>query len=619
MNTPKVKITETDISTSVSEIPSGISGVMVKTQGGPIGATDVLITTWEQFKRLYGGFIPNSTDPSILLVKRALEAGSALRISRLVHYTDPSDAASYDAEFSTQGQTNIFTLSGNLASGHNISYTIGATSVNQDFDTSSLNTLNLLAAKIKAAFGNINDVRVISAVKFIVVPEGANITTDVGATTGVGAPSVTRTSSTAFKSSAGDTLFTIAPKYPGVYYNNLKLYVNPASNGVTGYWDFIVEHLADSSQTETYKNILIPGSPTVANSHYLDEVVKKSKLVNVTYSDLSAIVSTPISPVVFTIKMNAGSDGTSLADADYIGDSSAKTGLYAFDGIDDIPQFAILNDPENLSSAVIIAAAAYANTRKDLQYFAYVAGESESALISTKDAFGIDSSYVMFFGGLIKVLDPSDSREKNIPAIGDILGLAASADFTYGLWYSFAGYNRGVIQNSLGAVNQWGSNGNQTNLDLLANHQINVVINRSRRTMLWGCFTGQLATSQLSLANVRRLHLFLKKSIGPVLEQFLEEPNDIPTWKIIYITVKPLLDSLKTRRAMYDYRWEGDQFARSLDDLVINNSADVALGKYKVRLFVKDIPAMQEFSIDITITPAGISFEDALIIVNPNS
>jgi phage tail sheath protein FI len=103
--------------------------------------------------------------------------------------------------------------------------------------------------------------------------------------------------------------------------------------------------------------------------------------------------------------------------------------------------------------------------------------------------------------------------------------------------------------------------------------------------------------------------MFLQKSLKPTLELFLEEPNDIPTWKRIYYTVKPFLDSMVNKRALYSYSWDGDQDAKNMQSLVINNSSDVTDGKYKVRFGIQAIPSIQEISVDIVMTEAGVSFE----------
>ena len=614
MNSPTVIFNENDLSQNATLPQGGVSGVSLKTKRGPIGDTNTLIGTWGQFQRVYGGYVNNASDPAILMAKRALDGGSALRVNRMVHYNDVTDPDSHTAEYSAQVASNLFTLSTALVAGTNIEYT-NATSVDQDFDTSSLITLKKLAAKILAAFSTIHDVIVIDATHFMIVPTGAAIAGDSTAATGVGAPTFTRTAISTFQNSDGDDLFGFTPKYPGVDYDNLKVTTGPASNGNSAYFDLAIYFRGESELTEIYRNLKIPGAPTDSNSNYLKEVVMNSNLVDVVYSDLSGIAGLPIVPRQMALGFFGGSDGDAIVAADYIGDSSGKTGFYSFDGASDVTQIAVLD--QELDNAVHVAGAAYAAARKDLQYFAFIHGDTEAAVAENKDDLAIDTSYVMFFAGKIKVLDPQSSLELIIPSIGDILGLAAYAEKTHGLWYSFSAYNRGQIQNSLGASNKWGSAGNQVNLDMLANHQVNVVTNRNNRTLLWGSFTGQLNTSQLSLANIRRFHIHLKKGLGPLLEQFLEEPCDIPLFKQIYLAAKRFLDPLIPARAMFDYRWEGDQFANSPADFKVNDPNEVALGNYKVYLFVKDIASLQQFKVEVTLTPAGISFEDALEITQP--
>lgn len=614
MNSPNVNFGEIDLTGQGDALPTGISAVSLQTLGGPIGAVDLVIATWNQFKRVYGGWRGPGSSNAVLKAKRCLENGGALRVNKLVHYDDITDPDSYTAEFSTSGETVIHTLSGNLTAGHTASYTIGATQVTQVFDTDSTTTLQKLVAKILAAFGNVYTAVVVSGTRIYVVPNGANIT-DVLAVTGTSAPTDTRTVSTGFKNSyGGTTLFTVAPKYPGAYYDGIIMYTRAGSNGQTGYWDLVISFPDSGIEDEVYRNLYITGSPTAIQATFLKEPMEKSKWLDLGYVDLSAVVSNPIVPVPFTIKLNAGDDGDAIEDADIIGDSSAKTGLYAFDGVDDVYQVGCLED--NLSNAVHIAGASYAENRKDLQYFGFIPGDTESEVIAARTAIGTDTSYVMWFAGNHKILDPFDGTEKSIESLGDILALAAVSELRFGPWYSFSALNRGVLQNTLGADNEWGSKGNIVNLNLLANRNINVVIARSGRSaVLWGSFTGQFASSQLSLTNVRRMLIYLKKNLGPIMEAFLEEPCDIPMFKLCYLEGKTFMDPLVPKRAFTSYRWEGDQFANTMDQLKVNNSADISLGKYKVNLFVKATPSTQEILVNMILTPQGISFEDAIDIV----
>lgn len=612
MDTPNVAFNINDLTFAAGDVASGRSGVIVKTKRGPVGAVNVLVTSWTQFKRLYGGLVTGNPGP--LLCKRALDRGSALRISRALHYTTISNAASYDAVKPTPANSNVYTLSGNLAAGHTATYSIsGAGSVNQTFSTDSITTLKALAIKIKATFAAVYDVIVVSGTKMIIIPSGAAITTATFTVTGTAAPTVTASTANGFLTSAGNTAFTLNIKYPGADYNNVVAYVGAASNGQADSFDLNIVFNGETDLNESYKNIKIPGAVAAANSSYLDAVVKGSELVDVIYGDLSGETATPVVPITMGIKYYGGTDGGALTASDYIGDSSAKTGIYAFDGVDDVMQVGALDDVTGLSG-VAEAFASYAAARTDLQSFIHLAGSSESAVVAARGALNINTPYAMFFAGGVKQVNPNTGVEEIISELGDVFGIAAYSESQVGPWFSFSGPNRGIVTNCLGSGNSWGAPGNKANLDLLANRQINAVIDRNKKTVLWGGFTSQVADSQMSFGSIARFNIYLKKALGPVMENFIEEPNEILTWKKIYLTVVPFLDSLVSKRAMYSYRWEGDQFAKSLDDLVINKKADIDLGKYKAKLFCKDIVSLQEFGIEINLTPSGISFEDAIAI-----
>lgn len=610
MESAKVIFSETDLTFSPTKPTTGISGVMGITGRGPLNKPDILIKSWPEFERLYGPLSPTNDFP--LLCKRALDRGAQLRVNSIKH----NDFAFAQAAF-----TREFTLSAALVAGQNITVAIAAAgSVGPiAFVTDSPTTLLAVVNAIKAAFPALLSAYIINATGTSLSLTGNGV--NLGALTvtpgGTSAPTATLHSATGpIDSFAGaHPLFTLTPKYPGADYNNIYYTISNASNGNANYFDLTIRFKGNDALTETYRNLTIVGSPAIVDSHYLDAVSNGSSLVNVTYFDLSALVG-QINPLRNNFNLYGGSNGGTVTINDYTGDQSTKTGLYAFDSIDDMMQFAALDRED---APFHITASGYAFNRKDLMYWGHLSNTyiSENQLVTAKDAMNIDSSFSEFFAGGVIVVDPFTGQNKNISELGDILGIAAYSDSTAGEWYSFAGPQRGIITNALGIVNNFGARSNTAGLDLLANHQINVVINRSNKLMLWGNFTSQFSTSKLSYSNVRRGNIYLRKLLGPFLENFLEDPCDIPTWKNIYLAVKPVLDDLKSKRMFYDYAWQGDQFANTLDDLVINQRVDVDQGKYKVRLFVKDIVSLQVIAMDITLSPSDVSFEDVLELINP--
>ena len=106
---------------------------------------------------------------------------------------------------------------------------------------------------------------------------------------------------------------------------------------------------------------------------------------------------------------------------------------------------------------------------------------------------------------------------------------------------------------------------------------------------------------------VTGLVLNIKKTLRPILESYIEEPNYWGTWKDMYLRIKPLIDEWVTNEAMTDPIWEGDQDATSWNDLVVNTEAAARQGHYKARFRFKDIVALQDITLDVIIEKASKS------------
>lgn len=414
-----------------------------------------------------------------------------------------------------------------------------------------------------------------------------------------------------FAVDGSDELFDLTVKYPGADYNNLRVVIANASNGDADSFNLSINHIVETDLNRTYQNIKIVGSPTVADSVYLKEVQEQDLWFDVTYKNLSALTG-PLRPVNGSWAVTSGTDGTTPVDADYSGDSAGKTGWYMFDEQDD---FNALVSLDNYSSAVMVTGAAYSANRADHFNFHYFADSinTTTALGSARVATNIDSRYSVFFAGGLKIPHPTlaSPATKNIAAIGDILGTAMKSNTAVGPWWSFAGTQRGVIQSALGVINNFPTT---AKLDELAQKQINAVIQSKGKIYIKGNFSAQQATSRKSFVSVVGLIIFLKKSLAPIMERYLEEPCDFQTFKSIYNEANPFLDSLVggDKRALMDYSYKGDQFANSNADLRINTPSDIAQGKYKVKLFLKEVVSLQEFTLDIISAAATVEFKDDL-------
>jgi hypothetical protein len=415
----------------------------------------------------------------------------------------------------------------------------------------------------------------------------------------------------ALGSNAVDTedYFEVVPKYAGADYNNLVVQILEASNGDADAFDLVVSHLNEPSLGEIYQNLKIEGTPTIAESDYLNRVKSGSALIDINYLDCSGL-SGQLRPDDGTYSATTGSNGDPVTAADYEGDEAGGTGVYAFDQYSD---FEVIASLDNSDTSVLQAYSAYTDSRQDSVTFAHLKNTSNTVtkLITERGDTNIDSRFTAFFAGGLEIPDPFlENTQKEISELGDVLGLAMFSSREFGPWWSFAGTQRGVIRNASDVVNNF-YGANTIKLDQLAQRQINVVVNQNGRIYIKGNFSAQMASSRKSFLNVVKLIIFIKKSLRPNMELYLEEPNDFRTFLQIYNEVEPFLSSLVggEKRALVDYEWRGDQFATKDSELVINNRADLDQGKYRVQLWLKEVVSLQEFTIDIISAPSGVSFE----------
>ena len=390
------------------------------------------------------------------------------------------------------------------------------------------------------------------------------------------------------------TLFTVRPKYEGADYNKISIEIKAGSNGDESYWDMLITHSDDSSLNETYVNL--PSFKPSSNASLqtaLDEVKSMSQLLDFTYVDLSAVVLVKPS-VAAASAFSGGVDPAGFVTADY------TSSFVSFDSVDD---GLILAVPEQDADTLNAFGATYAATRGDLVFFAHLpnASTTASTLKTNRITIASNTKHLALFGGGIRMRDPVTLVEKPISEMGDILGIASKVHTQLGAWFSLAGQNKGSVLDAVGVVNNFGTPGSFADLNLLANSQINMMVMRNGIVQLSGNFSGQLANNVEKFLSVVFLVIWLKKTMRPILEEYLEEPCDPQTFKKIYLHLKPFLDSLSgpDKRAIYKYEYYGDQDASTIDDLQVNKAIDVQNGKYTINLKIWPIPSLQELTFNL--------------------
>ena len=133
----------------------------------------------------------------------------------------------------------------------------------------------------------------------------------------------------------------------------------------------------------------------------------------------------------------------------------------------------------------------------------------------------------------------------------DVAGCMARTDTIKDPWWSPAGFKRGQI---LGVV-RMKENPSDGEMDIMYDAKINPIVTfPGEGTVLFGDKTLATNSSTLSRINVSRLFIFLKKTVGAAARDKLFELNDFETRLSFINAVTPLMQMVKSRRGIYEYR-----------------------------------------------------------------
>lgn len=329
---------------------------------------------------------------------------------------------------------------------------------------------------------------------------------------------------------------TIRAESPGSWGNNITVAVTdhpdptkPERFGLTIYYrGSVVETILDLSMNP-------PDRRFVSNI-----LVQESRYI-------VASNATTIRPSAVTqAALSGGTDGltsASLVSTDYVGDPALGNGLHALDIIDDVNLVAV---PDAINRDVHVGGMAYCAGRKDCVYLA----DSQQNISSSNDvlnyklaqgaysganAFG--SKYGALYAPWILVFDPITGGRRPIPPSGAVAGRLAATDQARGVHKAAAGVEDGRLRSALGlsinftAADQASLNPKGINILRRFNGVGNVI---------WGARTVS-GDPEWRYLNVRRLFLFLEKSIEVNTNWVVFEPNDRTLWKSIERNISAFL------------------------------------------------------------------------------
>jgi uncharacterized protein len=231
------------------------------------------------------------------------------------------------------------------------------------------------------------------------------------------------------------------------------------------------------------------------------------------------------------LALQGGSDGlANLADSDFIGSETLKTGLNALTPIRDA---AILVIP-NASEAVTKAAIAYCENRRDL--FLILERPSNSTDSIQAYRAKLSSKYAALYHPWIKVTDAVTGTPVLVPPAGALAGIYGLTDARRGVHKAPAGLDVGkvIVANDVEVAVTKGE------YDVLYPLAINAILKSRDGVLVWGSRTLSADPDWVQI-NIRRLFIFLEKSIETGTQWVAFEPNDPTLWKSIERNVAAFL------------------------------------------------------------------------------
>ncbi len=433
---------------TIERISSSVAAFMGIAERGPVGVP-ILITSFAQFKRIFGGYMPNSylayaVDGFFKKVK------GRCYVVRVVHYNDVTDATT-------------------------------ATSA------TSATTLNDRAATPAPTLG----VKAVSPGKW-----------------------------------GDDISIKIVPATfnPAIHFR-VKVYFK----GV------FVEPFDDLSMDPASEN------------YAPDRVNGKSDYI-VLENLASASVAPDNRPAEGTYPITGGEDGlTGIGDVDYAGSQAARTGVFAFDPVDEIN---ILSCPGITTQTVQNALCTYSEMRQDI--FVILdppVGMNVSDIKEyAQDTAAFNCKYAALYYPNIKILDPNSRKEKLIPPSGQLCGIYAKTDVVRGVHKAPAGIEDGTFVDVLGLEYPL----DKGQRDTLYPARINPIIKkRGVGVVAWGNRTLSALSDWRSI-NVRRLFLNVIESIAEGTEWAVFKPNNADLWKDLTTTLTLFLKDYWREGAFFD-------------------------------------------------------------------
>jgi|HigsolmetaAR203D_1030402.scaffolds.fasta_scaffold03668_5 hypothetical protein len=291
-------------------------------------------------------------------------------------------------------------------------------------------------------------------------------------------------------------------------------------------------HVVFGDQTETFENCSFNASAP----NFVNKATAGSELVSIEAkrgADVAALFAESDRHVV---TLSGGSDGSpsGVSPSDFIGEDRGpgqRTGIQAFVDNDEVSIMAI---PGVTDPAVQLALVAHCeNLGSRFAILDFPADKTKvQDVLAYRDIF--DTSYAALYNPWVQVFDPLEKRNIFIPPSGSVAGVYARSDNSRGVEKAPANE---VLRGVTGLAVQY----NTGEQDILNPKGVNLIRSFTGQGIrIWGART--LSSNSLwKYINVRRLFIFIEESIKAGTNWVVFEPNDERLWSRVHRTIDAFL------------------------------------------------------------------------------
>ena len=250
----------------------------------------------------------------------------------------------------------------------------------------------------------------------------------------------------------------------------------------------------------------------------------------------------------------AGGDSGAANELALVGAAATKTGMYVLD--DDALNISIALIPGITNDAIQNSLISLAESSKN--FLALVAppfaeGQVQDAVdwingkSATTRSSALNSSYAAAYWPWVQVFNPFAAAEQWYDPAIFAARQCVYTDSVSEPWFAPAGYRRGRLTKPTATEVVL----NQGDKDTLYSNALNPVVNDPTTGItIFGQKTAQRTPTALDRINVRRLMIYIRKTLLQLGKPFQFEPNDQFTWELVEDSINPFLDDLLARRAI---------------------------------------------------------------------